>query len=118
VHRFSDVRQIEIDAVEPLGPDPSLSEDEIVIADLTGNKLPGSVQSLAGLIQAGGEILWSEIHRVTNLFWNKEELPDQWKEYIFVRIHKKGLKITAVIIVGYHRYQLHTKFCLIFFSQS
>jgi hypothetical protein len=24
--------------------------------------------------------------------WNKEELPDQWKEYIIVPIHKKGDK--------------------------
>jgi hypothetical protein len=33
----------------------------------------------AELIQAGGEILLSEIHKLSISIWNKEELPDQWK---------------------------------------
>jgi hypothetical protein len=33
-------------------------------------------------IQAGGEILLSAIHKLINSVWNKEELPDQWKESI------------------------------------
>jgi hypothetical protein len=32
------------------------------------------------MIQAEGETLPSEIHKLINLIWNKEELPDQWKE--------------------------------------
>jgi hypothetical protein len=32
------------------------------------------------------------IHRLINYFWNKEELPDQWKECIIVPVHKKGNK--------------------------
>jgi hypothetical protein len=55
-------------------------------------KLPGSDQILAELIQAGGEILLSVIHKLINSVWNKEELPDQWKESIIVTIHKKGDK--------------------------
>jgi hypothetical protein len=55
-------------------------------------KLPGSDQILAELIQAGGETLWSEIHKLLNSAWNKEELPDQWKESINVPIHEKGDK--------------------------
>jgi hypothetical protein len=46
----------------------------------------------AELIQAGGKILLSEIHKLINSFWNKEELPDQWKETIIVPIHKKSDK--------------------------
>jgi hypothetical protein len=46
----------------------------------------------AELIQAGGEILLSEIHKLINSVWNKEELPNQWKESIIVPIHKKGDK--------------------------
>jgi hypothetical protein len=53
-------------------------------------KAPGSDQILAELIQAGGEILLSAIHKLINSVWNKEELPDQWKESIIVPIHKKG----------------------------
>jgi hypothetical protein len=46
----------------------------------------------AELIQAGGETLHSEIHKLIMLIWNKEELPHQWKESIVVPIHKKGDK--------------------------
>jgi hypothetical protein len=37
-------------------------------------------------------MLLSEIHKLINSVWNKEELPDQWKESIIVPIHKKGVK--------------------------
>jgi hypothetical protein len=40
----------------------------------------------AELNQAGGEILRSKIHKLINSSWNKEELPDQWKESFIVRI--------------------------------
>jgi hypothetical protein len=45
------------------------------------------------MIQAGGNILHSEIHKLINSIWNKEELPEQWKETIVVHICKKGDKI-------------------------
>jgi hypothetical protein len=54
--------------------------------------LPGSDQIPAELIQAGGEILLSAIHKLINSVWNNEELPDQWKESIIVQIHKKDDK--------------------------
>jgi hypothetical protein len=44
------------------------------------------------LIKAGGETLYSEIHRLIYCIWNKEELPQQWKESIIVPIYKKGDK--------------------------
>jgi hypothetical protein len=49
-------------------------------------KSPGIYQILAELIQAGGEILCSKIHKLINSIWNKEELPDQWKESIILPI--------------------------------
>jgi hypothetical protein len=54
---------------------------------------PGSDKIPAELIQAGGEKLQSEIHKLINSFWNKEELPDQRKESIIVPIYKKDDKI-------------------------
>jgi hypothetical protein len=92
VHNVSDVRQIEVHTAEPLVPDPSRIEVEIAIAKLKKYKSPGSDQIPAKLIEAGCEILLSEIYKLINSVWNKEELPDQWKESIIVSIHKKGDK--------------------------
>jgi hypothetical protein len=44
------------------------------------------------LIQTGDEILLSTIHKLINSIWNKEELPDWWKESIIAPIHKTGDK--------------------------
>jgi hypothetical protein len=43
-------------------------------------------------MKAGGEILCPEIHKLICSIWNKEELPQQWKESIIVPIYKKGGK--------------------------
>jgi hypothetical protein len=55
-------------------------------------KLPGSDQIMTELIQAGAETLLCAIHKLINSVWNKEELPDQWKESIIVPVQKKGDK--------------------------
>jgi hypothetical protein len=55
-------------------------------------KFPGSYQILAELIQAGGETLVSGIHKLINLIWNKEEMPDRRKESIILPFHKTGDK--------------------------
>jgi hypothetical protein len=44
-------------------------------------------------------MLLSAIHKFINYIWNKEDLPDQWKESIIVPIHKKGDK------TGYNNYR-------------
>jgi hypothetical protein len=116
VHNVSDVRRIEVHMAEPLVPGPSCLEVEIAIAKLKKYKSPGSDQIPAELIRAGGEILLSEIHKLINSVWNKEKLPDQWKESIIVPIKKRVIKLTVIIIVGYHCYQLNTKFYQIYAS--
>jgi hypothetical protein len=55
-------------------------------------KSPGSDQILAELTQAGGETLLSAIHKLVDSVWNKEELPDYWKDCIIAPIHKKADK--------------------------
>jgi hypothetical protein len=77
VHNVSDARQIEVHTAEPLVPSPSRLEVEIAVAKLKKYKSPGSDQIPAKLIQAGSEILLSEIHKLINSVWNKKELPDQ-----------------------------------------
>jgi hypothetical protein len=83
---------MDIHTAEPLVPEPSLVEVEIAIRKLKSYKSPGTDQILAEFIKAGGETLNSEIHRLICSIWNKEELPQQWKESIIVPIYKKGDK--------------------------
>jgi hypothetical protein len=90
VHGAGGVRQTEMHTAKPLVPEPSVSEVEVAIGKLKRYKSPGADQIPAELIQAGGEILRSEIHKLIKLIWNKEELSHQWKERIAVPIHKKG----------------------------
>jgi hypothetical protein len=73
-------------------PEPSLVEVEVAIGKLKSYKSPGTDQIPAELIKAGGETLYSDIHKLSCFVWNKEELPQQWKESIIVPIHKKGDK--------------------------
>jgi hypothetical protein len=82
---------------EPLIPGPNHLEVEIVIAKSEKYKLPGNYQILAEIIQAGCEILVSVIQR---------------KESVVVSVLKKGggIKLTVIIVMGYHCCLLHTKF--------
>jgi hypothetical protein len=85
-------RQIEVHTAEPLVPGSSRLEVKIATAKLKKYTSPGSDQIPAELIQTGGEILLSAVHKLNNYVWNKEKLPDQWKESIIVPVHKKGDK--------------------------
>jgi hypothetical protein len=77
---------------EPFVPELSATEVEIAIGKLKSYNSPGVHQIPAELIQAGGETLRSEIHKLIKLIWSKEELPHQWKESFVIPIHKKGDK--------------------------
>jgi hypothetical protein len=90
IHAVHDVRQVDIHMAEPLMLEPSLVEVEIAIGKLKSYKSPDTDQILAEFIKAGGETLYSEIHRLICCIWNKEELSQQWKESIIVPIYKGG----------------------------
>jgi hypothetical protein len=117
VHNVSDVRQMEVHTVEQLVPVPSRLEVEIATAKLKKYKSPGSDEILVKLIKVRGESLLSLIHKLIHSIWDREELPDQWKESIVIPIHKKCNKTGCNIILGYHCYQLHTTFYQISISQ-
>jgi hypothetical protein len=55
-------------------PEPSAAEVEFAIRKMKRYKAPGNDQIPAELIQAGGETLHSEIHKLI-LIWK----PHQWK---------------------------------------
>jgi len=92
VHGAKDVRQEEIHTAEPLVPEPSAFEFELVIEKLKSHKSSGIDQIPAEMIKAGGRKIRCAIHKLIISVWNKEELPEEWKESIIVLIHKKGDK--------------------------
>jgi hypothetical protein len=93
VHEIHDVRQMDMHTAEPLVPETSLVEVEIVIGNLKRYKSPSTDQILAEMIIAGGEIFCSQTQRVIRPIWKKEKLTQQRKESVVVPIYKKGDKI-------------------------
>jgi hypothetical protein len=83
----NDGRQMEIHTAEPLMPESSAFEVEMVTEKLKRHKSPGSDQTSAKLIKSRGRKILCEIHKLINSVWNKEELPKQWKELIIVPIY-------------------------------
>ena len=92
VQRVNDDRQKEVHTAEPLVPEPSASEFELAIEELKSHKSPGIDQIPAELIKAGGKKVCCDIHKLITSIWNKEELPEEWKESIIVCIYKMGDK--------------------------
>jgi hypothetical protein len=98
-------------------PDPSPLEVEIATAKWKKYKMPGSDQIPAESIQAGEEILYV-IHKLFNYVWNKEELLISGRSLLLYTFTKKGDKLTVIITIGYHCYELHIKLYPISFSQG
>jgi hypothetical protein len=116
VHGAHDVRQKDIHRAEPLMPVPNLVKVEIAIGKLKSCKSPGSDQILAELIKAGGETLYSEVHRHICSIWNKEKLPQQCgRNLLLYQFIKRVIRLIVIIIKESASYQLPTKFYPTFF---
>jgi hypothetical protein len=64
----------------------------MAIEKLKRHKSPGIDQIPAELIKASCRRTFPEFHKLVYSIWNKEELPEEWDESIFVLIYKKGDK--------------------------
>jgi hypothetical protein len=76
VHGISDVRQTKIHAAEPLVPRPSAFEFQMAIEKLKEHKSP-DIDQISELITASGSTIRSEILKIINSIWNKEEFPEE-----------------------------------------
>ncbi|KAJ4436360.1 hypothetical protein ANN_18992 [Periplaneta americana] len=87
IHRpkRNDQDEIQIQTAEPFIPEPTLSEVEIEIENLKKYKSPGIDQIPAELIQEGGRALSSEIYKLVLAIWEKEIVPEQWKDETYSR---------------------------------
>jgi hypothetical protein len=61
-------------------------------------KFSGSDQILEEVIQAD-EKLQSEIHKLINSIWDKEDLPFQCKITLLYNIARRAVKLTVVIMM-------------------
>jgi hypothetical protein len=77
-----------------------LLEAELAIEKLTSHKSPGIDPIPAELIKAGGGTICYEIHKLIISVWNKEELPEEWKESVIVPVYKKGDKTDCISYRG------------------
>jgi hypothetical protein len=89
IHGVND-RQTAIHTAEILVPELSASEVAMVIEKLKRHKSPGIDQIPAELFKAGGRTIHSEIQKLINSIWNREELHKEWKESMIVLIYNKG----------------------------
>jgi hypothetical protein len=92
IHGVNNVRKTAIQTAEPLVPEPSAFGIELAIEKLKSHKSPGINQIPAELIKVVGKIIQYGIHKLIISIWNKEELPEEWKDSIVVPIYKKGDK--------------------------
>jgi hypothetical protein len=117
VYVVNNVRQTERQAAEPLVSGPSPLEADIAIKNRKKYELRGIYQISAELIEAGCNTLHSEFHKLINFIWNKEKLPQEWKDLIILPIHKKDDKSDCSNYGGISMLQLRTELYRIFFSQ-
>jgi hypothetical protein len=89
VHGVNDVRQTEIYTSELVVLESCSFDVETGSKKLKTYKSPGINQIPAELMQAGGNTLRFQSHKLINFIWNEEELPYQWKEIIIVPIYKQ-----------------------------
>ena len=97
IYGVNDVRKTEIHTGEPLFSDPSAFEFELAIEKLKRYESPDIDQIPSELIKAGCRTIRSEVHKLICSIWNKEELPEEWKESAIVPIYRKGDKQIVVI---------------------
>jgi hypothetical protein len=92
VYGVNDVGHTEIHTAEPPVPEQSTLEVEMAIEKLKRSKSPVVDHTPAQPIKARGRTICSEIHKLINSIWSKEELPEEWKESITAPIYKKDDK--------------------------
>jgi hypothetical protein len=91
IHGVSDVRQAEIHTAEPLVPEPSAFQVEMTVEN-TKRYISGTDQIPAEVIKIVDRTICFEIRKRSNCIWNKEELPEVWKESI-------GMVIKQTVVI-------------------
>jgi len=83
-------------------PEQSVFEVELAIEELKCKKSSGTDQIPSELIKAGGRTICYQIHKLIISIWNKDELPEEWKQSSLYLSIRRAIKQTAVITGAYH----------------
>jgi len=110
LHGVNDVRQMEIHTTEPLVPEPSAFEIELVIEKLKSHKSPGIDQIPVDIIQAWVEQFAKRSTNLLLLFGIRRNCLRSGKSRSLYLSIRRAIEQTVVIIGAYHCCQLHTKF--------
>jgi hypothetical protein len=113
----NDIRQTVMHTTEPLVYQPNPSEVEIAIENLERYKLPTIYQIPVQLIQAGTKHHILSFTNLLILFGIRKNCHGSGRNLLLYVFVKRVVKLTIVILEGYHYYQLNTKFYPSFFSQ-
>ena len=89
-HGVNDIKQKEIHTAELLVPELSVFKFELAIEKLKSHKSLGIDPIQTEFAKAGLEQFVMRSRNLFFLIWNKEELPEEWKEKIIVPIYKNG----------------------------
>ena len=89
-------------------PEPSAFEFDMVNEKLKRHKLIYRIT--AELIKSDSRTIRSENRKLITSSWNKEELPEEWKESIVVPSYRRAIKQIIVSIGAYQICQLRIKF--------
>jgi hypothetical protein len=102
VHNVSDVRQIEIHTAEPLVLGPSHLEVEIAIAKLKKYKSPSSDEIPAELFKQEAKYYCLRSTNLLILFGIRKNCLNNGRSQLLYQFTKSVIKLTVIIIVGYH----------------
>jgi hypothetical protein len=109
VHSVSDVRQTEIHIAAILVSDPSPLGLKLLLQRKSINRQV-VMKLRQNCFRHEGKHCCPKIHKLIHSIWNKEKVSDQWKESIIIPIQERTIKPNAIIVMGYHCYQLHRQF--------
>ena len=89
----------ELEDIAPPGDeDPQdvlYSEVQTAINSLKRNKSPGSDGVTAEMLQAGGEPLSRQIHKLCNKAWHEGMIPEEWGKIYWYLYQRKEISVTA-----------------------
>ena len=84
------------------GADEEIAMEEVCtsIARLKSQKAPGVWGVTSEMIKAGGEMAVRWMHSIVNVAWKAGSVPEDWRKFLVIPVHKKGSKVQCTNCCG------------------